>query len=459
MRRPRFLAPAPLALLGAAAVLSLGAASSSRPTLVTVPEIPASEYAARRERLAESLRADLGEGQRGVLVLRSVPVIEDWPTPNSPDFFYLTGLEDGGLGLILRIGKDKTQETLLLPPRDRAQEKWIGKRLSSGALEAESGEPDADRREAMKQTGFEDIDSIEALPKLLDKHLAGAAVLWTTVTEAGLAADPTREQLFADRIRGRFPSLRIADSKDNVARLRWVKSAGELARLQQAIDTTVESLRDAIGSVRTAGGEYELQGIIDGGFRRRGATAFAFPSIVGAGIHSTTLHYEANRGPVRDGDVVLMDVGASVGGYSADVTRTVPANGTFTARQREIYELVLRAQTEAAALIKPGALIGDVHAKAKEVIAAAGHEKDFLHGTSHWLGIEVHDVGDRTWPLEPGVVLTVEPGIYLPSEGFGVRIEDDYLVTAGGSRKLSGRLASDVATIEKLTREGAVVKH
>jgi Xaa-Pro aminopeptidase len=183
--------------------------------------------------------------------------------------------------------------------------------------------------------------------------------------------------------------------------------------------------------------EYEVEAALEFEFRRNGAERPGFPSIVGSGPFSTILHYDKSERRMQAGDLVVVDVGAEYGGYSGDVTRTFPVSGRFSPRQREIYQIVLDAQKAAIAKIKPGVRINDVHEAAMNYIRSKGYEKYFIHGTSHHIGLEVHDVGDTFRPLEANMVITVEPGIYLPDEQIGIRIEDDVLVTADGSRVLS----------------------
>src|SRR6202041_1525968 len=187
----------------------------------------------------------------------------------------------------------------------------------------------------------------------------------------------------------------------------------------------------------------------------------AYAPIVGTGLNSTVLHYSALDDRIMDGDVVVMDVGGEYGGYAADITRTVPANGKFTPRQREIYDIVLGAQNAAVAAVKPGAVLygskGSLQAIATDYINTHGHDSEghtlgryYPHGVSHHLGLDVHDPGDRNRPLEAGMVVTVEPGIYIPQENLGVRIEDDVLVTQDGFRLLTARLPRTAEEIEKI---------
>jgi Xaa-Pro aminopeptidase len=199
--------------------------------------------------------------------------------------------------------------------------------------------------------------------------------------------------------------------------------------------------------------EYQLQAVMEYVFRRDGAKRTGFSSIVGSGPNSCVLHYRDSTRRMEEGDLVVVDVGAEVQYYTADVTRTFPVSGKFTPRQREIYEIVLQAQEEAIAAVRPGSTMGEVHRKARQVIDKAGYGRYFLHSTSHWLGMDVHDVGGRGGKLEPGMILTVEPGIYIPEERIGVRIEDDLLVTEEGHLRLSAPLPRDPDVIEEIQAE------
>lgn len=225
--------------------------------------------------------------------------------------------------------------------------------------------------------------------------------------------------------------------------------------MQRAIDITGMAQVAAMQSARPGMHEYELEATIEYMFKKHGAGYPAFPSIVGSGPNATVLHYWKNNRRMRSGELVVMDIGAEVQGYSADITRTIPVNGKFSDKQREIYRIVLEAQKAALAQVKPGATLKQVHAAAKNVIRSHGFGAFFTHGTSHYLGLDTHDVG-KHGPLQPGMVITVEPGIYIPEGSdvdesywnIGVRIEDDVLVTATGHRVLSAKVPRTIPEIE-----------
>jgi Xaa-Pro aminopeptidase len=252
----------------------------------------------------------------------------------------------------------------------------------------------------------------------------------------------------------------IVDLGAPLANLRVVKDEVEIARLRRAVEITVEALRQAMRAVRPGMYEYELEATIEYEFRSRGADRVGFPSIVGSGPNSVVLHYDRNRRRMESGDLVVVDVGAEYGYYTADVTRTFPVSGEFTPRQREIYDLVLATQRAVIDSIRPGVSVWELERLArsymrdhsKERCGRLSCDRFFAHGLSHWLGMEVHDVGDYSAPLLPGMVITVEPGIYLPDEGLGVRIEDDVLVTEHGHTVLSKEAPKTVAEIESLMK-------
>jgi len=218
--------------------------------------------------------------------------------------------------------------------------------------------------------------------------------------------------------------------------------------MQKAIDVTQQGITDVLAAVQPGLTEFQLDGILEESFKRQGAQYMAFPPIVGAGEETTVLHYEKRNQIVRAGELLLLDVGAEWDRYAADISRTLPVDGTFSPEQARIYDIVLAAQNAAIDAVKPGMTVREVHEIAREVIRKAGYVDEFIHGTSHHLGLDVHDVADYGIPLEPGMVITVEPGIYLQGQGIGVRIEDDVLVTRNGHRLLSGNIPRARADVE-----------
>jgi Xaa-Pro aminopeptidase len=291
-----------------------------------------------------------------------------------------------------------------------------------------------------------------------DRRAQNIAKLYTIVPR-GQTASITRENEFVEMIRRAVPQVNVADISPVIDELRKFKSPVEIELLQKAIDITGEAQRDASQQIGPGAYEYEVQGALEYAFTRNGAERPGFPSIVGSGINSTILHYMENRKKIEAGDLVVVDIGAEYGYYTADITRTYPASGKFTPRQREVYQLVLDSQRAAEKAFKPGETsLRQLQQAATEVMRASlvrdkkGNtlERYFIHGLGHWLGMDVHDVGDYSKGLPAGSVITIEPGIYIQEEKLGVRIEDDYLVTETGLVKLSAKIPSDPAEIERL---------
>jgi len=239
--------------------------------------------------------------------------------------------------------------------------------------------------------------------------------------------------------------------------LRSVKSEAEIERVRRAVEATVIGLNDTARTLRPGLGEFQIEGLIEFRCKLEGCEKQAFDSIVGSGPNSCILHYKANRRIMKDGDIVVVDVGGEFDGYAADVTRTFPVNGKFSERQAQIYDAVLEAQEAGIAAVKPGVTLRDVHAAARAVLVKYELSQWFIHGTSHSVGLNVHDVWGRTRKLKVGSILTVEPGVYIPDEELGVRIEDTVLVTEDGAVILSAGVPKSRAAIEALMAEDAPI--
>jgi len=372
-------------------------------------------------------------------------VLQDSHFRQDDDFFYLTGLETPDAVLVLAHAQaGPAQAMLVLPPANPAEEQWTGVRLGPG--------PDAARL-----SGIETVLSTDALDSLRSAVLGIAPGPIYTVARAPLADSAVAATWARQGQRGLVNLAPVLDS------LRVVKDADEIARLRHAVEITVEAQLAAMRAMKPGMKEYQIEATVEYVFRDRGADRVGFPSIIGSGPNSTTLHYDANRRTIEDGDLVVVDIGAEYGQYTADVTRTVPANGRFTPRQRAIYDLVLATQEAALDAVKPGVTVSELNATARRYLRQ--HSGDlcqprtcdafFIHGLSHWLGMRVHDVGDYRMSLQAGMVLTLEPGIYLPEERLGVRIEDDVLVTPTGYELLSGGAPRSAGDVEHTMRQGA----
>ncbi len=370
--------------------------------LLALEREPLAEYKSRREKLMQRFTGN-------VIVLRATDDTEFVEYKPEENFFYLTGFDQPNAVLLLDASSTPQQEYFFLPERKHDEERWTGEKLGPG--------PDA------------------------AKTIGIAKVL------------PTAE--FDETLRRVSPNakgvLDLAGVKEAIGNMRQVKSATEVGLIEKAIQITIKAHESAAHAIRAGAMEYEVEAALEYEFRRHGAERPGFPSIVGSGPFSTVLHYDKNTRRMEAGEVVVVDIGAEYSGYSADITRTYPVSGKFSKRQQEIYQIVLDAQKAAFTRIKPGVTLAEIHQTAMSHIRGKGYADYFIHGTSHHIGLNVHDGGSTRRPLEPGMVITVEPGVYLPEEKLGVRIEDDVLVTDSGYRILSN-LPKEISQVENMMR-------
>lgn len=356
------------------------------------------------------------------------------------DFWYLTGIDEPDVVLVM----DGSKEYLMVPDRPAIREALDGS-VDHGPLSRRSG----------IKTVLDNKAGWERLGKRLKKTGNVYTPAGHKYTERhGIYPNPARGVLAA-RIRTVGDRPKFNDISSKLARLRMIKQPAELKAIQAAIDITVESVKGALRHARRRnyGYEYELEAEITAGFRRRGADGHSFEPIIAGGKRACTLHNVANDGALKRGELVIVDVGAEVEHYAADITRTISL-GKPSKRQEEIHAAVLDVQKFALSLLKPGAKLKDYEKQVRhhmgEKLQQLGLIKSntpkdvakfYPHGTSHFIGLYVHDAGDHDRPLEPGVVVSCEPGIYIPKEGIGVRIEDDVLITKDGSKVLTDKLS------------------
>jgi Xaa-Pro aminopeptidase len=414
---------------------------------------PNADYHARREALAKKaggvvvLFAPL-EGREAVYSFRQ-----------DDNFYYLSGMTEPGMALLIAPAVEAKPdsparaytETLFLPPHNLRLEKFTGPKLG------------AENPEASKITGFDHVDEMGKLPDEVSKVLAvgGRPVIYTDVASPGEETSASTEPLtFLERTNA---LLFFQDVKPMLASLRTTKDPGEAALIRKAVDASVAAHLAAMNAVKPNVPEFEVAALLQYEWGKRGCERPSYSPIVGSGHNSTVLHYSENSNTMKVGDVVVIDAAGEYSMYAADITRTLPVNGHFTARQKEIYDIVLGAQEAAMAAFQSGKsmLFGDSEASlnkvAKDYIKAHGKDlhgqpldQYFIHGLGHYIGLNVHDAGDYKVPLGPGVAFTIEPGIYIPEENLGVRIEDDYYVDADGKLiKLSAALPSRSADVEK----------
>jgi Xaa-Pro aminopeptidase len=412
---------------------------------------PNADYHARREALAKKIPS--------VVVLFAPLEANDaeYGFRQEDNFYYLSGVNVPGAALLVApaVAADSDSpareytEILFLPPRSPRIEKFTGPKLG------------AENADAPKITGFDHVEEMAKLPDEVTKAIGQRRpVLYTDVAsdgEVSASAEPLR---FLKRTNA---FLVVENVKPQLTTLRTNKDAGEVALIRKAVDASVAAHAAAMKAVKPNVPEFEISALMQYEWGKRGCERPSYSPIVGSGHNSTILHYMENANTMKAGDVVVIDAAGEYSMYAADITRTLPVNGHFTPRQREIYDVVLGAQAAAAAAFVSGKsmLLGDSEASlnkvAKDYIKAHGKDlhgqpldQYFIHGLGHYIGLNVHDAGDYKVPLGPGAAFTIEPGIYIPEENIGVRVEDDYYVDSDGKLiKLSAALASNEADVEK----------
>ena len=486
------------------------------------PQIPEaerlSELASRRREAARRL------GERGIMVLFSTaPRVYtndvDYHYRQENNLYYLTGIKQAGSTLVLVPGAKGTREILFLPRRDPLFETWNGRMMSVDEARARSGVAavwDAEllssflsalapratdalaARGPVKPAPAEQLKAWrDEFAPVIEAIRANQGEIYLLVPTERDSREYRQEQTFAASLAQVSTGLAIRDAAPIFAELRLRKSPWEQRLLQQAVDISSEAFHRVLAIAAPGLYEYEVQAEFEYTFRRRNADNWGYPCIVGGGTNATTLHYITSQDRIADDSLLLMDCAAEYDHYSADITRTLPVHAKFSQAQADIYRIVYDAQMAAIDRVRPGNRIGTrrdgqltadtVHGKAVEVVKEGlfklglitSKENDeyrvwFMHGTSHWLGMNVHDVGDYSLPLAPGMVLTVEPGIYLRPDaldvlpktpewekfartvrpafekykGIGVRIEDDVLVTEGAPKVMSAAIPSKLEAVE-----------
>ena len=411
---------------------------------------PNADYRARREALAKKAS--------GVVVLFAPleAVDEVYGFRQEDNFFYLSGVTEPGAALLIVSSAEAKAdsparsyaEILFLPPRNLTQEKWTGPKLGP------------ENPDATKITGFDRVEPISKLPDEVTRFISGAfPSIYTDVPGQGESAS-TIALAFVKRTNAR---LSYQDVKPMLPSLRTSKDPDEVGLIRKAVDASVAAHFAVFKVVKPSLNEREVSALMQYEWGRRGCERPAYAPIVGSGIHSTVLHYSDDSATMRSGDVVVIDAAGEYSMYAADITRTLPVSGHFSARQREIYDIVLGAQQAAVAAFQSGKSsisrngANSLYQVAYDYINTHGRDlhgqplgQYFIHGLGHYLGLNVHDPGDYNVPLGPGMVFTIEPGIYIPEESLGVRIEDDFYVDKNGKLiNLSDALPSTAEDVEK----------
>ena len=410
------------------------------------------DFNRRRQEVLEKMEAN------SILILYSgievhVSADEYAPFEANRNFFYLTGLRRDKMALVLDKAAEKPAVKLFIEEADPTMERWYGRKVTV--------------EEAKEITGIEDVSFIDDLESRID-------FIMTREDVDAIYFDTYRHQLEdmedynlvkANEFARKYPGTRIKNCYPIIAEMRMQKDADEVNLIRDAIKLTDEGLQCVMRNLKPEMKEYQAQADFEYSIKRNGADSVSFPTIAGSGINGTMLHYETIQDTCKDGTLLLLDLGAKYKGYCADITRTYPVNGTFTERQREVYNIVLAANRKIAEVAKPGMTTVELNNVCKKVLAEGCIRlgliekeeeigKYYMHGVSHHLGIDVHDVTvDSNRRLRPGAVISDEPGLYIDEWEIGIRIEDDLLITEDGCECLSEGIIRTADEIEVFMRE------
>lgn len=398
----------------------------------------------------EKLNAYLNDGDLVLLYQGSAPkstADAHYTFKPNKNFFYFTGLNQEQFIVAMHKQNGTINTTLFVEMPNYDVEKWYGRKLSKEA--------------ATELSGIETVLYTQEYESWVTRQVYGDKVqkMYFDLEKLDWHEADSYSHKKALEIQKRFPFMNIGTIHPTATKLRMKKEAEEIAFMQQAVDITKQGLEDVMNFMKPGAMEYQLESTFAHSIRMNGADGNSFPTIAAGGKEAVILHYVENNRPLEDNTLVLIDLGAQYKEYAADITRTYPVNGKFTARQKEIYDIVLKAEQAVIAMMKPGVPFTDMNETCKKVLSdelirigliesAEELTKYYYHGVSHHLGLDVHDLGDREACLEPGMVFTVEPGLYIAEEGIGIRIEDDVLITEDGHKVLSADIIRTTEDIE-----------
>ncbi len=395
---------------------------------------------------------NLNEGEMAIFFNGTAPnstADSHYPFRVDKNFFYFTGIKEEEF--ILTLGKIKGKEvvTLFIKKPNPDLEKWVGRYLT--------------KEMCIEISGIEKVKYLDEFNEWINKAIVIGhfEILYLDMFRNRFEVSSSKAEMFAKTIQDKYPQVKIHNSAKIMNNLRVIKSEFEIKQLQDAIDMTKEGLVSVLKSIKSGDKEYQAVATFNYTIASLGAQREAFETIAASGDNAVILHYITNRDIMNDGELLLLDLGAQVNEYSADISRTYPVNGKFTKRQKQIYNIVLKANEEVIKMIKPGLDFEELNKKTREIL---GEElikidliksidelsKYYYHGVSHFLGLDTHDLGVRETKLKSGMVITVEPGLYIEDEALGIRIEDDVLVTETGFKVLSKDIIKSVDDIEKI---------
>ncbi len=423
-------------------------------------------YAKRRTDLIKNIQDAHPSVTFGAVLLFAAFEQDKHAFRQESSLYYYSGITEPGVALWI----DLSGRTILYIPNCSAtRAKWVSKTIAPTLQDAKQLGVDEIRVLGDSLAGFSihpffARDSYSALMHELEQLVNQGGAVFTLAPQDSCSY--VEQRLTLNRLQEFLPILRaqITDVSDIVAQMRRIKDMHEIEQMYEAINITLTAHEAAAQSIQDGATEFEVQAGLEYMMTGAGARP-SFPSIVASGKNSTILHYSPSDRIIKRGELVVVDIGAEYNYYCADLTRTYPVSGKFTPRQREIYDLVLEVQTYIADLAKPGMWLKNkdhadqsLHHLAVEFLKARGHDKHFFHGIGHYLGIDVHDVGTYATPLQEGDVITIEPGIYIPEENIGVRIEDNYWIVKNGAICLSEELPKSASAIEAMMQSSSGMK-
>ena len=406
-------------------------------------------YAARRKAVLDVM------GANSLMVLysgESVPASMDegYPFEANHHFFYLTGLRRENMALVMSTSSAEPKTILLIEEPVPAMERWTGRRVT--------------KEEAQEISGIADVRYIDSLPGVISRFMTREWVesAWFDCYRDAMGDVDSYNMQKAKAFAKAYPTVTLRNAHPVIAKLRMRKDESELACMQEAIDQTGRALHHVLTRLAPGQMEYQAQAEFEYAIRYGGAEGTAFATIAGSGLNGCMLHYGTNHCRMEDGSLLLMDLGAKVRGYCADITRTYPVNGRYTPRQKEIYDIVLAANRAVAKAARPGMTLAQLNDICKQTLAeglirigkmesAEDIGRYYMHVVSHHLGIDTHDAtGPDALELAPGMVITDEPGLYIDEEAIGIRIEDDLLITEDGCTVLSEAIPRTTEEIEAI---------
>lgn len=417
-------------------------------------------YALRRKKFIEAVK-EQHPGKTGAIVLFGSFEGERVAFRQESSVYYLSGLQEPGIVLFLDLSG---KVILYVPNCVENRSKWVFSSIPLTQANAQKLGVDEVRTLGSACTGYQfhpffPREEYSDLLAVLDQLARDGKTIFTFTPDN--AHGYTEQRLLLQRLREFVPAIttHLIDVSPVIATMRRSKDMHEIDQLYKAVEITAVAQEAAAGAIADGMRECEVQASAEYMMTSSGAFT-SFPSIVASGKNSTVLHYTNNNGTMKNGDLVVVDIGAEFGGYAGDLTRTYPVSGHFTKRQREVYDIVLETQEYIAGLAKPGMWLShpdhpeqSLNHLAHAFLAKKGYDKYFPHGIGHFLGLDVHDVGDQAEPLQEGDIITIEPGIYIPEEQIGIRIEDNYWIVAGGAVCLSENLPKGAEEIEFMVQQ------